>query len=120
MLSASPPFALISPACAVPLVQVRFREDRPPPLSCCVCHKAFVLYGDYWKHFGGGGGSRLGGQYREVDSFTLVGDNCANTTETNVEKKCSVVHAGWASTYGRLTSWVRSLSIYSTIAGLYD
>ncbi|CAM9575821.1 unnamed protein product, partial [Scytosiphon promiscuus] len=34
--------------------RVRFREVRPPPLECCVCHQPFALYGDYWKHFGGG------------------------------------------------------------------
>lgn len=34
--------------------QVRFRESRPPALECCVCHQAFRLYGDYWRHFGGG------------------------------------------------------------------
>lgn len=34
--------------------QVRFREDKPPALECCVCHEAFGLYGDYWRHFGGG------------------------------------------------------------------
>ncbi|CAM9441311.1 unnamed protein product [Ectocarpus sp. 4 AP-2014] len=34
--------------------QVRFREARPPTLECCACHQAFALYGDYWRHFGGG------------------------------------------------------------------
>ncbi|CAM9720233.1 unnamed protein product, partial [Ectocarpus sp. 12 AP-2014] len=34
--------------------QVRFREARPPTLKCCACHQAFALYGDYWRHFGGG------------------------------------------------------------------